>query len=182
MAVVNSVVFQIAGFQNSGKTTFMNKLLGLLKERGLRVAALKHHGHGGKPCVAEEKDSARHISSGAVASLVEGGGRVLIQAEKSEWSFEEKLALLSPFQSDIILIEGHKYEEFPKAVLVRTCEELKKLSALTNIQAIYYWDADVPKELTEKDFPAFHIDDRKGLEWLVDYLEKKVREENNDRC
>ena len=65
---------------------------------------------------------------------------------------------------------------------MRTCEELKKLSALTNIQAIYYWDADVPKELAEKDFPAFHIDDRKGLEWLVDYLEKKVREENNDRC
>lgn len=179
MAVVSPVIFQITGYQNSGKTTFINKLLAQLNKEGLRVATVKHHGHGGKPAVSEEKDSSRHIASGAVASLVEGGGRLLIQAEKEEWPLEEKLVLLAPFQSDIVLIEGHKNAQYPKAVLVRNRDELRNLLTLANIQAVYFWDMAVQKEMEDKNIPAFHINDPHGLEWLVGHLAKMVMKGNN---
>lgn len=73
MAMVKEpVIFQVSGYQNSGKTTLINKLISGLKEKGLSVITIKHHGHGGKPEAPEGKDSTSHIESGAAASLVEG--------------------------------------------------------------------------------------------------------------
>ena len=69
VALVRPFIFQMVGYHNSGKTTFMNKLLSCLKAEGIKTVTIKHHGHGGKPAVVEETDSALHISAGAVASL-----------------------------------------------------------------------------------------------------------------
>lgn len=35
------------GYQNSGKTTLVEKVIAELTRRGLRVGSLKHHGHHG---------------------------------------------------------------------------------------------------------------------------------------
>ena len=77
MAMVKEpVIFQVSGYQNSGKTTLVNKIISGLKGKGLSVVTIKHHGHGGKPETPEGKDSSNHIESGAAASIVEGGGRL----------------------------------------------------------------------------------------------------------
>ena len=39
----------------------------------MKVATIKHHGHGGFPEVAQ-KDSERHRKAGAIVSSVEGAG------------------------------------------------------------------------------------------------------------
>lgn len=176
MAMVKPVIFQIAGFQNSGKTTFIKKLLRHLNKKGLSAATIKHHGHGGKPVLDETKDSAQHVAAGAVVSLVEGDGRLIIHAEKKQWSLEEKLRLLLPFQTDVILIEGHKGEDFPKAVLLRTWEEAEKLLRLTSIQAVYYWDHSCIQHRNIKNVEAFHINDPDGLEWLSECLRAACKE------
>ena len=49
MALVTPFIFQIVGYQNSGKTTFLNKLISHLTAVGINTATIKHHGHGGKP-------------------------------------------------------------------------------------------------------------------------------------
>ena len=54
-------VFQIVGYQNSGKTTLMEKVISGAAEKGVRVAYIKHHGHGGAP---DAKDSTRHQQAG----------------------------------------------------------------------------------------------------------------------
>lgn len=38
-------ILQVVGFKNSGKTTMISRWVRLLKENGLTVAVVKHHGH-----------------------------------------------------------------------------------------------------------------------------------------
>jgi molybdopterin-guanine dinucleotide biosynthesis adapter protein len=170
------IIFQIAGYSNSGKTAFITKLINLLKAEW-KVATLKHHGHGGKPEVTDEKDSHQHISAGAIASIVEGGGRILLQAEGLSWTLQEQIQLLSFFNTDLILIEGYKQEDFPKVVLLRKQEECELLQKLSNVMAVYYWDKEILKN-KQTNLPCFHIDDEQGLTWLKDHLNKRVLAKN----
>lgn len=171
MAVVKPALFQIVGFQDSGKTTFVKKLLQKLVSERIRAVTIKHHGHGGKPDLVEDKDSAQHTDAGAIASLVEGEGRLIIQAEKTDWTIEEKIALLLPFQPDVIVIEGHKFERFAKGVIIRRKEEVELLTNLENIHVIYYWDEALLDDYERpQHIQAFHISDEEGLQWLVSHF------------
>jgi molybdopterin-guanine dinucleotide biosynthesis adapter protein len=163
-------IFQIVGYQNSGKTTFLKKLLSQLHKEGYKTVTMKHHGHGGKPDIVEEKDSSQHILSGAAASLVEGGGRVLVQVEGWEVSIEDKLKLLSFFQPDIILIEGYKRELYPKLVFLRDNRDLHLLDELKNIKAVIYQDP-LNKHI---GVPMFNRDEEHSLKWLLEYIRSKV--------
>lgn len=42
-------IVQVVGFQNSGKTTFIERILEKASEQGVHLGCLKHHGHGGEP-------------------------------------------------------------------------------------------------------------------------------------
>ena len=165
MALVRPFVFQIVGYQNSGKTTMSESLIKILKGSGLRVASVKHHGHGGKPDVQEQKDSARHLAAGAEAVLVEGGGRLLIQSEKDEWTIDEQLALLSAFKPQVIIIEGHKFAAYPKIVLLRNKDDEQLLHELESVFATVYWQNEPGIEC-----PAFPIQDSKTAENLAELI------------
>ncbi|WP_080847303.1 molybdopterin-guanine dinucleotide biosynthesis protein B [Cytobacillus gottheilii] len=169
MVIDSPFIFQIVGYQNSGKTTLVEQVLNRLKANGKRTVVIKHHGHGGKPSLDEDKDSFRHVKAGAAASIVEGGGRLILHAEKQEWSLNEKIRMASSLSPDLILIEGHKHEEFPKAVLIRTNDDLQLLNDLTNIEIQFYWEKQLQSD-------GFHIEDIAGLEWLVSYLLKSIEE------
>lgn len=163
-------ILQIVGFQNSGKTTVVKKLIVRLAAENITVATIKHHGHGGKPEIVEGKDSSQHISSGAHASLIEGDGRILLQAEKNSWSLCEQIKILEILRTDIILIEGHKQEEYPKIILVRNAEDLTHLSKLKNIQAVLFWNEEcLERESCLQSVPFFHINDHLGYEWIYNY-------------
>ncbi|MGG0719117.1 molybdopterin-guanine dinucleotide biosynthesis protein B [Robertmurraya massiliosenegalensis] len=171
MAVVEATIFQIVGYQNSGKTTLIKRVIEQFQKNNLSVVTLKHHGHGGKPDFQDERDSHKHLKAGAIASLVEGDGHLLLQAEKIVWSLEEKLQLLSFFQPDIILIEGHKRESYPKAVLIRTKDDLDLLMMLENIQVIFFWEKELMNEMKEyQEIRKFAINDSDGYKWLVNHL------------
>ncbi|MFD2443173.1 molybdopterin-guanine dinucleotide biosynthesis protein B [Bacillus sp. CGMCC 1.16607] len=174
--MVSSFVFQVVGFQNSGKTTLVQSLIEKLSSEGIKVGTIKHHGHGGKPEVNERKDSAVHIQTGAHLSLVEGDGRLILQAEKTSWSLDEQISLLSSFQLDFILIEGHKYADYPKAVIIKQEKDLQLLRELTNVKAVFVWSEDLSNQL----FPLFEVEffqlnDLKGMEWLIHYLKNHIR-------
>lgn len=170
MAMVNPTVFQIVGYQNSGKTTLINKLIRELTKLGLTAVTIKHHGHGGKPDFHEEKDSYQHLQAGALATLVEGAGHLLLQSENNEWSLEEKIQLLSFFKANVILIEGHKHESFPKVVLIRNEEDLTLLDELDNIKVVFYWEK---LENKLESIQVFSISDEAGPRWLAHYLQRR---------
>lgn len=48
-------ILQVVGFQNSGKTTLIEKLCQLAEREGLKLGCFKHHGHGGHQIVLSKK-------------------------------------------------------------------------------------------------------------------------------
>lgn len=57
-------IIAISGVKNSGKTTLITNLIPLLKEKGIKIATIKHDGHDFDPDV-EGTDSYRHRKAGA---------------------------------------------------------------------------------------------------------------------
>lgn len=169
--VKRPVIFQVAGYQNSGKTTLVKRITEQLASRNFSIVTIKHHGHGGKPEMVESKDSTEHISAGAIASLVEGDGRIILQGEKESWTIEEQIDIVSQLHPDLILIEGHKYEGFPKAVIVRSAKDQELIEKLNNIRVVLYWDEDITGiKNSSNSLPFFNIHDHEGYEWICTYL------------
>lgn len=167
------LIFQLVGYSNSGKTTFMTKLVECLSLENKKVVTLKHHGHGGQPAVIAKKDSSQHINAGALASLVEGEGRIVLQSDRPAWPLSEQIELVSFFQPEFIIIEGYKNEDYPKVVLVKNSGDCELLDTLTNLVAVYYWDDAFSTVSKNSELPNFHVNDQAGLKWLKEYLINK---------
>lgn len=162
------LIVQVVGFQNSGKTTFVKKLVQVLSRLNFRIATIKHHGHGGKPDVVEKKDSSEHIKAGAFASLVEGEGRLLLQVEKERWSLEEKIHISSSMNPDIIVVEGHKEESYQKIVLLRDEADFEALKRLHNVLAFS------SRETIHGNTSLPVWDEDYTLNWLVNYCIQQI--------
>lgn len=164
MALVKPIIYQIVGYQNSGKTTIILQLIEILKKEGCKTVTIKHHGHGGRPDILSQKDSAKHINAGAVASLVEGEGRLCLQADETALPLEEQIRFMDFFRPDIIIIEGHKKKAYPKLLILRDETDLSLISDICNIKTVIVWK----KELIEVvrgylEVPVFHITDEIAL-------------------
>lgn len=168
-------IFQVVGYQNSGKTTVITKLIQSLSDDGIKTATIKHHGHGGKPKVMDEKDSTKHLKAGALASIVEGDGRLILQAEKIECSLENQIKLMEHFKPDVILIEGYKWKKHPKLLLIRDKIDLPLVTTMTNVRLIMYWEEECRDYLKQQtELPTFHISDEKAFIWLGQTIKNSV--------
>jgi len=110
-------VVSFVGKSNSGKTTVIEKLLPVLKARGLKVAVVKHALHGFE-IDRRGKDSYRHKAAGADAVVVvSGSGMAMVKDEPFEG-----LGSLQSYLSgvDLIITEGFKKEETPKIEVLRS--------------------------------------------------------------
>ncbi|EOP20938.1 MULTISPECIES: molybdopterin-guanine dinucleotide biosynthesis protein B [Bacillus] len=160
-----SSIIQIVGYQNSGKTTFVEKVVHALAESEMKVATIKHHGHGGFPEVAQ-KDSERHRKAGAVVSSVEGAGLLSLSSLREEWSLQEIIRLYEFFEVDTILIEGYKKENYPKIVLLRSAEDVELVHKVENVVAVITW-YNAPVNLRE-EYKVFHITEEKlYIDWFL---------------
>jgi molybdopterin-guanine dinucleotide biosynthesis adapter protein len=158
MALVKPIIYQIVGYQNSGKTTFILKLIEALKNEGIKSVTIKHHGHGGRPDVIPQKDSTKHLKAGALAALVEGDGRLVLQADESFLTLDEQIRFLDFFKPDIILIEGHKKQSYPKLLILRNMNDLSLIANVTNIKAVLVWTHALINVVREQlEVPVFHI-------------------------
>lgn len=107
-------LFGISGWSGSGKTTLIEKLIPLLRERGLRVSLIKHTHHGfdiDRP----GKDSFRFREAGASEVLLAGASRWALMHElrdEAQPGLAELATHLSP--CDLVLVEGFKSAELPK--------------------------------------------------------------------
>ncbi|MEH7436380.1 molybdopterin-guanine dinucleotide biosynthesis protein B [Neobacillus drentensis] len=179
MALVNPVVFQIVGFQNSGKTTFTLKLIERLKNNQLQTVTIKHHGHGGKPDVSMSKDSGKHLTSGALASLVEGGGRILLQAEEIVCNLDDHVEFMKFFKPDVIIVEGYKQEHYPKLLLIRETSDIRLLEKVNNVLAVISWSEEIKEQVKEQwAGPTFLISDERALQWTIQYVQEQIQKES----
>ena len=108
----------IVGIHNSGKTTLIEKLIPILKARGLRVGTIKHTCHEGFEIDVTGKDTFRHRSAGSEAVAISSGTKtVFIREFKSELALEELLELYE--SQDLVLVEGFKKSSLPKVEVFR---------------------------------------------------------------
>lgn len=163
-------ILQIVGYQNSGKTTLMERLITQATTEGFRVGTIKHHGHGGIPMIESSKDSVRHEKAGASITAVEGQGTLRMSIHESNWQLADILAIYETFHMDIIFIEGYKNEDYPKVVLLRQAEDQSLLEKVTNIVCVLYWPTyPLNKPL---DYPTFSIHEK---EQYMDFLMQEMR-------
>ncbi|GGI17827.1 molybdopterin-guanine dinucleotide biosynthesis protein B [Gottfriedia solisilvae] len=168
-----SSILQIVGFQNSGKTTLIEKLINKSNQNKLVTATIKHHGHGGTPDgVITSKDSSRHLDAGAIVSSVEGDGVLQLRTNFIDWNLEKTIQLYRYFSADLIIIEGYKQENYPKVVLIRSEFDLQLLDTLSNIKCVI---SHVPLENHRmKDYHIFHLhDEEQYVEYLMNIVLKK---------
>jgi molybdopterin-guanine dinucleotide biosynthesis protein B len=110
--------FGFIGYSNSGKTTLIERVIPLFRERGFTVSAIKN-AHHGFDMDRPGKDSFRYRQAGAGQVLIATGMRWALLTETSERpsSLDELLAQLAP--CDLVIIEGFKSEGHMPRIEVR---------------------------------------------------------------
>ena len=109
-------VIAVSGIKNSGKTTFLAGIIPVLRERGLRIAAIKHDAHDFSPDVPGT-DSYRLAAAGAAGVAVYSPRRYMITEEKRDVSLDAVLERFTDY--DLVLIEGGKDSGYPKIEILR---------------------------------------------------------------
>jgi molybdopterin-guanine dinucleotide biosynthesis protein B len=100
------IVSFVAAASNSGKTTLIEKVVPILKARGLRVAVVKHASAGfhlDKP----GKDSWRFQQAGADAVILVGPGKLVLMKKTEHDLSPAELDQLT-WDADIVILEGFK--------------------------------------------------------------------------
>jgi molybdopterin-guanine dinucleotide biosynthesis adapter protein len=146
-------IISIVGASNSGKTTYLERLIPELRRRGYRVGTLKHDVHGFE-MDREGKDTWRHRKAGAqsiaIASPTMLGAIREIDAEMPV----EQIAGRYFWDEDILLTEGYKQAHFPKIEVFRSVVASKPLCGpQDNLMAM------VTEDQVEPDIPLFRFDE-----------------------
>ncbi|OVE74962.1 molybdopterin-guanine dinucleotide biosynthesis protein B [bacterium E08(2017)] len=116
----NYPVFAICGFSGSGKTTVIEELVRILTQRGLKVAVVKHDGHG-LNIDHEGKDTDRFFKAGSDV-LIRGPEQSFLRMHRDvELSLEDVIGRIGPYY-DLVLVEGHKGTPIHKKVWFCTDE------------------------------------------------------------
>jgi molybdopterin-guanine dinucleotide biosynthesis protein B len=157
-------IISIVGKSDSGKTTFIEKLLPELTRRGYRVATVKHDVHGFE-VDREGKDSWRHKQAGAHTTIISSPQKVAlirdVEKDLTLAELREKFIL----DVDLLLSEGYKKDVQPKIEIFRMEKHQELLcTPEDNLVAI----------VSDKEFhvgvSCFSLDDVKGV---ADFIENK---------
>jgi len=111
-------VLSVVGFSGSGKTTYLEKLIPSLKNRGLRLGVIKHDAHSFEVDIPG-KDSWRLTQAGADITVISSPEKISIL---EKWNREEDLHRIArrlKGKVDLILTEGYKRENALKIEIRR---------------------------------------------------------------
>ena len=134
----------------TGKTTYLEKLVACLKEKGLRIALIKHDAHGFE-LDQPGKDSYRLRKAGVDTMILCGPDR-LENHTAGEPSLHQLISSVK--DADLILIEGYKFGSQPKIQLLRRGYHETLVGNLENTIA---YVADFPYDPTPENLPVFDI-------------------------
>ena len=154
-------VVSFVGRSGSGKTTLLEKLIRALRQRGYRLAVIKHHRHSGLRFDKPGKDTWRFAEAGADHVILVGPDRAAhVHTYSREPPLEEIAASIQDV--DLILTEGYKRAGAPKVEIIRGETASRLLSdpgELVAVASDRHQDVDVPQ---------FDLEDVVGL---ADFVE-----------
>jgi molybdopterin-guanine dinucleotide biosynthesis protein B len=161
-------IVSVVGRSDSGKTTFLEKLIPALKARGLRVAVVKHDSHGFE-MDRPGKDTWRLRQAGADAVMISAPNQMaLIRSGLEREASLDELATLVGDSVDLVLTEGYKAGNKPKVeVSRRVISDGELLCSKEELLAVV---ADGPRPV---DVPLFGLEDASGVaDLLVEYVRR----------
>lgn len=159
----------IIGWSGSGKTRLLAELVELLRQRGLKVAAVKHSSDK-HPLHKPGSDTERlQLAGAAPVGLVTAAGVQLTFPEETASALPAMLQTLAP-EADLVLVEGWKDGPFPKIEVWR--KDLGPLMATgrSDVLAVVT-DEQVPRPL--RRFKAAAVGEL--AEFLTRWLDERVR-------
>ena len=119
----NSVtLLGFAAASGTGKTTLLEQIIPLLKQRGIRIGLIKHSHHNFQ-IDQPGKDSFRLRAAGASSVMLVSSQRRAIMMEiepSAEPRLADELTHFDQTHLDIILVEGFRSENIPKIELHRS--------------------------------------------------------------
>lgn len=167
MQIPDLPLLGFAAYSGTGKTTLLEAMLPKIKDRGVRVAVLKH-AHHDFDLDTPGKDSYRLRKAGADQMLVASGKRHVLFTEtpNEEENFEYLLNMFDHTKLDLILVEGCKTLSFPKIELHR--DAVGKPWLYDKDDSIIAIAADVK---VESALPQLDINDIDGItEFVISYV------------
>jgi molybdopterin-guanine dinucleotide biosynthesis adapter protein len=157
-------IVSFVGKSDSGKTTFLVKLLPELVRRGIRVATVKHDVHG-FDVDREGKDSWRHKQAGAHTVVISSPAKAaVIRDVDRDMSLDEVREKLIR-DVDIILSEGFKKDVQAKIEIYRKEAHAEPLCTIDD-----HLIAMVSDDPVNSGVPRFGLDDVRGV---ADFLEER---------
>ena len=156
-------VFSVVGKNsNTGKTTMLCRIIEALKERGYRVATIKHDVHGFE-MDRPGKDTWKHRQAGSDMVMISSPNQfAMIEQVKQEYTLD---ALLSKIKDiDIVITEGYKQENKPKLEIYRREAADEPLANKMEVFAM------VTDQKFDIEAPQFSFEE---LEALVNLIEDK---------
>ncbi len=148
--MLQKAVIQIVGFKNSGKTETSCEMIRRFVEKGWEVGSIKHDAHHFEVDYPG-KDTWKHREAGASVVAITSQQKTAIMEQRSS-SLQELIDRIH--KVDVVIVEGYKFADFPKVVIIRSEEDLHLLDETTQIVAISTW---FPYE--HPTIPVFEKDD-----------------------
>jgi molybdopterin-guanine dinucleotide biosynthesis protein B len=160
----------IVGASDSGKTTFLEKLIPELVRRGYRIGTVKHDAHGFE-MDREGKDTWRHRQAGAqTIAIASPNQTAAIRRTDAEMDLEELVGRFF-FQEDLVLTEGYKRSHRPKIEVFRKAVESQPICGSDdNLLGM------VSDDLDEAAVPVFRFADVAGVADLIEARFLKERQ------
>jgi molybdopterin-guanine dinucleotide biosynthesis protein MobB len=183
---MGKMLFSFVGSSGSGKTTFVEKLIKRLAERGYKVGAIKHDAHRfeiDKP----GKDSYRFKEAGAKVVVISSSEKLAMVRVNSDNELDIHEIVLRYFGDvDIVITEGYKKSDIPKFEVYRIengnepvmFDSPHLLGIITNAP-----EEQISKKLTQAGNSSFIKSGRKifaidDVEGVAGYIENKYLSEN----
>ncbi len=143
-------IISVVGKSQSGKTTFIEKLIAELKGRGHRVGTIKHAFHGFK-IDWQGKDSWRHKQAGADTVMMAAPGEIALVKDETADTLDHYEKYFDDV--DIVITEGFKRGNKPKIEILRAARHTEPLC--TNDDKLFALVTDTDVDL---GVPKFGLD------------------------
>lgn len=165
-------IISIVGKSESGKTTLLESLIAELKERGYKVAIVKHSHHADDLDTAT-KDTWRFTRAGSEISAINSLDHLAIYRKMDMYFDPQEINDYILWDYDLILTEGFKGSSYPKIEVHRSEQGEDLLTEPGQLLAVV---TDKPVAL---DIPQFSREDIKGIADLIENLITQQNRGNN---
>ena len=140
-------VVSFVGNSGVGKTTFLEKLIPVLKERGYRIASIKHDVHN-FTIDYPGKDSWRLTQAGSDIVVLSAAAKLaIIETVEEERSLTDLVEMVSD-RVDLVVTEGYRGAAALKIEVSRKAHSAELTARLDDLLAIvtdHSFDIDVPQ-------------------------------------